>query len=98
VAKSPTPLSDPVRKYCYGKLLEVMEPIFLEHRPTELDSAVDISDDAAKQLAATYAVELENAVFDHYSEPDKKGIRSPGPKYKYVHFAPVLSSIVSQCL
>jgi hypothetical protein len=85
IAKSPTPLSDPVRKYCYGKLLEVLEPIFLEYRSVELEGNVEISDDAAKEVAAKYVAQLENAVFSHYSEPDKKGMRAAGPKYKSVH-------------
>lgn len=81
-ARSPSPLSDPVRKYCYGKLHEVIEPIFLEYRTKDGDTAVD--DDTAKNLASRYTTELESAVFNNYSEPDKKGVRSAGPKYKSV--------------
>jgi hypothetical protein len=44
-----------------------------------------ISDEAAKEMAAKYVAQLENAVFNHYSEPDKKGVRSAGPKYKSVY-------------
>lgn len=80
--KSPTPLSDPVRKYCYGKLLEVMEPIFLEHHSVEPESDAKPSEEVAKEMAANYVTQLENTVFDHYWEPDKKGARSAGPKYK----------------
>lgn len=82
VAKSPTPLSDPVRKYCYGKLHEVIEPIFLEYRTMEGENKV--SDEVAKSLAAKYTAELEDAVFKQYSEPDKKGKPSAGTKYKFV--------------
>ncbi|KAG8817744.1 hypothetical protein FRC18_000370 [Serendipita sp. 400] len=79
-AKSPTPVSDPVRKYCYGKFQEVIEPIFLEYRVVE--DGTELDDDAAKALAAKYVTELENVVFNMNSEPDKKGLRSAGAKYK----------------
>jgi len=82
VAKSPTPLSDPVRKYCHGKLLEIIEPIFLEYHPVEPEGETEVSDEATKQVAANYVAQLENAVFDQYSELDKKGVRSAGAKYK----------------
>jgi hypothetical protein len=83
-AKSPSPLSDPVRKYCYGKLHEVIEPIFLEYRALEGDAEVD--DETAKSLASKYVTELEEAIFNQHSEPDKKGARSAGAKYKCVEF------------
>jgi hypothetical protein len=83
VANSPTPLSDPVRKYCYGKLHEVIEPIFLEYRASEGEN--EATDEEAKSLAAKYVTELENAVFKQNSEPDKKGKPSAAAKYKSVY-------------
>ena len=59
-----------------------MEPIFLEYRSVEPENEVTNNDEIAKQMAGKYVAQLENAVFDHYSEPDKKGVRSAGPKYK----------------
>ncbi|KAG8817294.1 hypothetical protein FRC17_011294, partial [Serendipita sp. 399] len=79
-AKSPTPVTDPVRKYCYGKFQELIEPIFLEYRAVKDEKEVD--DDTAKALAAKYVADLENIVFSLNSEPDKKGGRSAGAKYK----------------
>lgn len=76
--RSPSPLSDPVRKYCYGKLYEVIEPIFIQYHGEGEESL----EAASKSLASQFVTELENTVYNQYSEPDKKGIRSAGAKYK----------------
>lgn len=80
LAKSPSPLSDPVRKYCFGKLQEVIEPIFVEYKT--LEDGTERSEEEAKSAASTFNRDLENAVFEHYSEPDKKGNRAALAKYK----------------
>lgn len=95
------PLLDPVRKYCHGKLLEIITPMFLEFAPSttkvdavegeaEQQAQQDATDEQARVAATTehaarYVGELERAMFEGYAEPDKKGKTIAGPKYKYVH-------------
>ncbi|KAJ7577052.1 hypothetical protein C8J56DRAFT_972207 [Mycena floridula] len=85
---------DPARKYCLGKLEEVFRDIFnryphvkgdenpdelVEKKPEELtEEQKSHVLDAAKQFAA----ELEQCVYETYSEPDKQGRACAGGKYK----------------
>jgi hypothetical protein len=99
---APTAFDDPTRKYCLGKLKEIIVPIFRQYAvaappsPSKVDADGDtLFVDAAKDVVAmdeaeaeakatTFTDELEQCVYTYYSEPDKKGNKSAGPKYKYV--------------
>ena len=70
-------LTDPVRKYCLGKLLEVVEPIYFEYRKDPAST-----DDDVKEAAARYVSRLEKALYDAFCEPDKNGRNSAAGKYK----------------
>ncbi|KAH7926015.1 hypothetical protein BV22DRAFT_387715 [Leucogyrophana mollusca] len=85
---------DPARKYCLGKLQETFSEIFLKYPHTDSteessgkveQNVEEINDEDKKRLeevAKAFATELEQCVFDIYSEPDKHGKQSAGPKYK----------------
>lgn len=135
-----TPTDDPTRKYCLGKLREVVTPIFVQHYTAEAAAALQppkpstppsvsehVDDDAPKQeeaeakvedepmpteetkedvpmvetteppalppldeakkqeleqQASSFVEELEQSIFEGFSEPDKKGRKSAGQKYK----------------
>ncbi|KAG8949867.1 hypothetical protein FRC04_008170 [Tulasnella sp. 424] len=156
-----TPSDDPTRKYCLGKLRDVVTPIFVQHYTAEAAAALlppkpatpppvseHVDDDAPKeeeaapkqeefapkqeeaapnqgeaepkaedepkpteetkedvamaettkppilpsldeakrqeleQQASAFVEELEQSIFEGFSEPDKKGRKSAGPKYK----------------
>jgi len=94
-----TASDDPTRKYCLGKFVEMLVPIFLKYPyvPSESEqgaggavvekSSEELSDEERARLeesAKIYADELEQCLYDTYSESDKKGRRSAGSKYKYV--------------
>lgn len=86
---------DPVRKYCLGKLEEVFCQIFLKYPPSlgggeegdsaSVDQAKVLTDEEKEKVeseAKLFATELEQCVYDIYSEPDKAGKLSAGGKYK----------------
>lgn len=84
---------DPTRKYCLGKLQEVFDQIFLKYPLVSGagDSRVEknpeeLTEEERAQLKIDgdkFAVELEQCVFDIYSEK-QQGRLSAGGKYKYV--------------
>ncbi|KAJ7091389.1 hypothetical protein B0H15DRAFT_835841 [Mycena belliarum] len=87
---------DPARAFCLGKLEGVFRDIFLRyphvHAQTEEGGASVVEtkveelteeekvkvEDEAKQ----FATDLEQCVYDIYSEPDKQGRQAAGGKYK----------------
>ncbi|KAF7308779.1 Transcription elongation regulator [Mycena kentingensis (nom. inval.)] len=78
---------DPARSFCLGKLETVFRDIFVryphvnseEKKPGELSAAENAQlEEDAKQFAA----DLEQCVYDEYSEPDKAGRLSAAAKYK----------------
>jgi len=87
---------DPTRVYCLKKLQEVFSEIFLRYPNIQSDSADGQSapldkkaegftaDERAKtqENANQFANELEQCVYDIYSEPDAKGKIHAGSKYK----------------
>ena len=58
---------------------EVKKPM-VERKPEELTEEEKTQ---IRDRAATFATELEHAVFDTYAEPDKHGKSGAGVKYKY---------------
>jgi hypothetical protein len=93
-------VDDPARKYCLGKLEDVFRDIFLRYpyvhvdhqdgegeKPAMEKKQEDLTEedkDKLKEEAKQFAIELEQCVYDIYSEPDKQGHPSAGGKYKYV--------------
>ncbi|THU87989.1 hypothetical protein K435DRAFT_782257 [Dendrothele bispora CBS 962.96] len=87
------PSDDPTRKYCLGKLEEVFRGIYLRYphvhspedsTPTE-KKPEELSEEEKNVVledAKRFTNELEQCVFEIYSEPDKSGKSSAGPKYK----------------
>ncbi|KZV94564.1 hypothetical protein EXIGLDRAFT_572266, partial [Exidia glandulosa HHB12029] len=80
---------DPTRKYCTGKLLEVLEPIFNDYHDWKDETAPpknrELSPEEkerARQAAANFVQDLEHELFEHYSEPDKLGHPAASGKYK----------------
>jgi hypothetical protein len=94
---------DPARAFCLGKLEGVFHDIFLRY-PHVRDggSAVekkteDLTEEEKAKVeeeAKQFATDLEQCVYDIYSEPDKQGKSSAGGKYKYV-FAIFLISVAT---
>ncbi|KZT71961.1 hypothetical protein DAEQUDRAFT_80269 [Daedalea quercina L-15889] len=87
---------DPARKYCLTKFEEIFCPIFLRFpflngtqdapntsepskRPEDL---VDEEKEKLEMTAKHFAADLEQCIFDVYSDSDKNGKRSVGNKYK----------------
>ena len=88
-----TPAEDVARKYCLGKLHELFCSIFLRYPHAPVTETGDrpelkegeLSDEDKTRLeeeAKVFTAELEQCIFDIYSEPDKHGKPSVGPKYK----------------
>ncbi|KAG9313051.1 hypothetical protein JVU11DRAFT_6491 [Chiua virens] len=83
---------DPARKYCLGKLREMLHPVFLRypHKGDEFGDKIelkaeDLTDEDKQRLqnaADAFALELEQCLFELYSEPDKHGKQGVGAKYK----------------
>jgi hypothetical protein len=87
---------DPTRKYCLGKLREVLLPIFVQfanfpqasdgQRPE--DATMSELDEEHKKKAeengAVYVQDLEQCLFEIYGELDKHGHKTAVGKYKYV--------------
>ncbi|KDQ61735.1 hypothetical protein JAAARDRAFT_520263 [Jaapia argillacea MUCL 33604] len=86
-------VADPTRKYCLGKLEEIICQIFVRYpyalneeqndetlkKPEELQSE---EKDAVEVKAKEFAAELEQCMYDNESEHDKQGNQSAGSKYK----------------
>lgn len=103
---APVAADDPIRKYCLGKLKEVILPIFRQYLtppvpaptsppPAEATEAnedtlfvdagkdvVAVDETEIEAKATAFVDELEQCVFTYFSEPDRKGNKSAGPKYK----------------
>jgi hypothetical protein len=93
---------DPTRRYCLGKLEDILRDVFIRypHVPLtdeaeEEGQAVKLVEKARAELtdkekiqlseqANRFATELEQCIYDIYSEPDKQGEPHAGGKYKYV--------------
>ncbi|KDQ19428.1 hypothetical protein BOTBODRAFT_439248 [Botryobasidium botryosum FD-172 SS1] len=76
----PPASSNPARKYCLGKLRDVVFPIFEQYYSTE--ESGDERKANLEQLVGKYATDLEMSLFSGYSEPDKAGKAAVGVKYK----------------
>lgn len=87
---SSTATDDPARKYCLGKLHEVFDGIFTKYphvggqEGKALEDLTDGEQGSVRDQARRFATELEQCVYDIYSEPDKYGKSSAGGKYKCV--------------
>lgn len=89
---------DPTRTFCLKKLQELFCRIFLKYPHVLSDSVTgslqeknleDLTDNERNILeerAKAFATDVEQCVYDIYSEPDGKGKPSAGGKYKYVLF------------
>ena len=87
---------DPTRKYCLGKLREVLLPIFVQFANTSQASDGERPEDAtaseldeerkkkAEVHGAVYVQDLEQCLFEIYGELDKHGHKTAVGKYKYV--------------
>ncbi|KAH7105803.1 hypothetical protein BKA62DRAFT_688013 [Auriculariales sp. MPI-PUGE-AT-0066] len=81
------PSDDPTRKYCAGKLKDLLEPIFLLYYgwtdatepPNDRVPETDEGKEMSTKLAEQYVQDLERELFEHYAEP---GSRIAGGKYK----------------
>jgi hypothetical protein len=88
--KSEHATDDPTRKYCLGQLQDVFKTVFLkyphidgsEKQPDELS---DEDRSSLTEHANKFAEELEQCIYDTYSEPEA-GKSGAGGKYKYVRF------------
>lgn len=95
--------ADAARKYCSTKLQEIFVDIFLNYPVLEEPSEDQESDELVvmkkredltpeekeklEEKGRRFATELEECVFDTYSEPDPKtGHHIVGMKYKYVEY------------
>lgn len=93
--------ADAARKYCSTKLQEIFVDIFLNYpvleEPSEdqdelvvMKKREDLTPEEKEKLeekGRRFATELEECVFDTYSEPDPKtGHHIVGMKYKYVKY------------
>lgn len=96
-SESTTPGEDATRKYCIGKLADVLVPVFKRHPVVEggVEKAPEELDEEetafVEERARAYAAELERCVFETYAEPDKFGKASAAGKYKWVFRAFVCS-------
>ena len=91
---------DPTRKYCLGKLEEILIDVFLRYPHVPLSNeeggqtmkrlekqAAELTDEEKTLIAERtnrFATELEQCIYDIYCEPDKQGELHAGGKYKYV--------------
>jgi hypothetical protein len=85
---------DPTRKYCLGKLREVLLPIFVQFANISQVSDGERSEDAlttefdeerkkmAEEQGGVYVQDLEQCLFEIFGEPDKYGHKTAGGKYK----------------
>lgn len=89
---------DATRKYCFTKLEEVFTQIFLRYPLLPQDEVEDGDDikpskkteeltpeekELVEAKAKAFVGELEQCLFDLYSEPDRTGKPHAGAKYKY---------------
>lgn len=81
--ETPPADSDPVRKYCVGKLSALLKPMFTQYyAPTEGEEEEE--GDRIERVIGAFVTELEMALYKTYGENDKHGKLAAGQKYKYV--------------
>lgn len=75
-----TPADDPTRRYCAGKLREVLEPIFLAYHGWDASNEGEPPKDRQpenvdelKAKADVYVQELEGEIFAHYADAGQAG-------------------------
>ncbi|KAK7012207.1 transcription elongation regulator [Favolaschia claudopus] len=83
---------DPIREFCLKKFTDMFHDIFLRYPYVRDEQGIpkekvqmDLSEEENAQVeeaAKQFANELEQCVYGIYSEPDKRGSPSAGPKYK----------------
>jgi hypothetical protein len=87
---------DPTRSYCLKKFQEVFSAIFLKYpnvgsdgtaeeqpaSPKRFEELTDNEKSKVEEDANKFATDLEQCVYDIYSEPDAKGKQHAGSKYK----------------
>ncbi|KAH9913911.1 transcription factor S-II, central domain-containing protein, partial [Fomitopsis serialis] len=86
---------DPARKYCLTKLEEIFCPIFFRHpfldgkkatsgnlEPTKQEDLTDEEKEKLEMTAKHFAADLEQCIFNLYSDTDKNGKHFVGSKYK----------------
>ena len=85
---------DPTRKYCLGKLREVLLPIFVQFANTSQASNGERLEDAStieldeehknkvEERGGVYVQDLEQCLFEIYGEPDKFSHKTAAGKYK----------------
>ncbi|KAJ7116022.1 hypothetical protein C8R44DRAFT_555763, partial [Mycena epipterygia] len=87
---------DPARAFCLGKLEGVFRDIFLRYPHVRAENTEEGASVVEKKLedlteeekakveeeAKQFATDLEQCVYDIYSEPDKQGKPSAGGRYK----------------
>ena len=85
---------DPTRKYCLGKLREVLLPIFVQFASAPQGSDSERPEDTAsseldeehkkkaEEQGAAYVQDLEQCLFEIYGEVDKHGHKTAAGKYK----------------
>ena len=95
---------DPTRKYCLDKLQDVFDQIFLKYPFVDVqggDGEVSKIEKKTEELTeedrtllkdegTKFAIELEQCMYDIYSEPDKQGRPSASGKYKCVFRRPIV--------
>lgn len=89
--ETPPADSDPVRKYCVGKLSAVLKPMFTQyHVPDEMDEEEE--GERIERVLGAFVTELEMCLYKTFGENDKHGKLAVGQKYKCVHHFPILFS------
>lgn len=88
---SSTPAADPARAFCLGKLEGVFHEIFLRYPHVagvekKLEELSEGEKAKVEEEAKQFATDLEQCVYDIYSETDQTGKTSAGSNYKYVSF------------
>ncbi|EJD47952.1 hypothetical protein AURDEDRAFT_86321, partial [Auricularia subglabra TFB-10046 SS5] len=80
---------DATRKYCTGKLLELLAPVFRDYHDWHEDGPApkgrELPPDElqrSKDNAVAFVADLEHTMFEHYAEPDKNGNPHASGKYK----------------
>ncbi|KZS94341.1 hypothetical protein SISNIDRAFT_484570 [Sistotremastrum niveocremeum HHB9708] len=87
---SSKPSDDPLRKYCLGKLHGILHPIFEKYHEADSEGSeqndTSANDDEKTNrigaAAGRFVEELEQCLFDIYSEPDKNGKKAASGKYR----------------
>lgn len=84
-----------MRKYCLGKLRDVVTPIFEQYytslaaetsdestATTSVPTLTEEQREEVKAKVSAFVTDLEKCIFETYSELDKKLRKVTGPKYK----------------